>query len=144
MAANHQQRVRARRCAVQALYQWLITEQDPVDILTEFLSERELTKVDTAYFELLAREVPAHRDALVALLQPALDRDWSAVNPVERAVLLIGAYELANCEQVPRRVVINESVELVKMFGAAEGYRYINAVLDKLSKTVRQVEAAQD
>lgn len=140
----HRGRVGARRCAVQALYQWQLTSQAPDAIYREFVSERELPRVDIGYFEQLVREIPRHFDALLAALTPALDRPWQNIGPVERAVLLVGAYELEHSPHIPRRVVINEAVELARMFGAEEGYRYINAVLDVLSRSMRPAEAAAE
>jgi transcription antitermination protein NusB len=142
MAARggHRARVRARRCAVQALYQWQIAGQDPQDILTEFVAERELVSVDMEYFTVLVSEIPAQFDTLQADLQSCLDREWKKLDPVERSVLMIGAYEMRNCPEVPYRVVISEGVELCKMFGTAEGYRYVNGVLDKLAQDQRTPE----
>ena len=133
----HQGRVRARRCAVQALYQWQMAGQEPGDIVAEFVSDRELVSVDMDYFTVLVREVPGRHDELVEDLKTVIDREWSKLDPVERSVLLIGAYELRNCPDIPYRVVINESVELCKMFGTVEGHRYVNGVLDKFASKYR-------
>lgn len=143
-ATGNRGRIHARRCAVQALYQWLLTGDDPAGIQSEFVADRDLKKVDLEYFERLIRDVPRQNEILVAHLQPLLDRVWTMVTPVERAVLLLGTYELLFCIEIPRRVVINEAVELVKMFGTEEGYRYINAVLDKASRTARAIEFAAE
>lgn len=133
-------RVRARRCAVQALYQWQLAGQDPNEILREFVAERELVKVDMEYFSNLTREIPRHLETLKADLEPALDREWHKLGPVERGVLLVGAYELRFCPHVPWRVVVNEAVELCKMFGAEEAHKYINGVLDKTARHIRAGE----
>jgi N utilization substance protein B len=130
-------RVRARRCAVQALYQWQFVNQEPGEILKEFVADRELIKVDMEYFELLLRAVPEHIEELQEDLAGVLDRPLEQVDPVERTVLLIGAYELRFQPDVPWRVAVNESVELVKMFGAEQGFRYVNAALDRLAKSLR-------
>ncbi len=135
-------RVRARRCAVQALYQWQLAEQDPSDILKEFVADRELIKVDMEYFELLIKGVPRHISILSEDLATVLDRPLDKVNPVERTVLLLGAFELHYQPDVPWRVAVNEAVELVKMFGAEQGYRYVNGTLDKLAKRLRPEEVA--
>ena len=136
MAARggHRARIRARRCAVQALYQWQIAGHEPCDILTEFVAERELIRVDMDYFAILVSEIPTQFDTLQADLQSCLDRDWKQLDPVERSVLLIGAYEMRNCPEVPYRVC--------KMFGTVEGHRYVNGVLDKLAKDRRTPEIA--
>lgn len=133
-------RVKARRCAVQSLYQWQVAGATPETILAEFLNEREVDKVDVEYFATLTREIPRAADELRELLQPLLDRPWERVGPVERSVLLIGAYELKHCLHIPYRVVVNEGVELSKMFGADEAHRYINGVLDRLARELRAIE----
>ena len=135
-------RVRARRCAVQALYQWQMAGQEPNDIVSEFVAERELVSVDMDYFNELVRKVPSSIDALKHDLEEHLDREWLRLDPVERSVLLIGAYEMRHCLDIPYRVVINESVELCKMFGTVEGHRYINGVLDGLAQKQRATEIA--
>ncbi len=133
-------RVKARRCAVQALYQWQVAGATPETILAEFLKEREVDKVDVEYFATLTRDIPREMDELRALLQPLLDRAWERVGPVERSVLLIGAYELKHCLHIPYRVVVNEGIELSKMFGADEAHRYVNGVLDRLARELRAIE----
>lgn len=133
-------RVKARRCAVQALYQWQVAGATPETILAEFLNEREVDKVDVEYFAELTRDIPRQIAELRAVIEPLLDRPWERVGPVERSVLLIGAYELKNCLHIPYRVVVNEGIELSKMFGADEAHRYINGVLDRLARSLREVE----
>ncbi|MBI4693671.1 MAG: transcription antitermination factor NusB [Gammaproteobacteria bacterium] len=139
-AGSNSGRVRARRCAVQALYQWQLTGQDPNDIYREFVADRELVKVDMGYFATLTREIPARVTELLAELDPALDREWTKIGPVERSVLLIGAYELRYSPHIPWRVVLNEAIELNKMFGADEAHRYVNGVLDKVARRLRPHE----
>jgi N utilization substance protein B len=135
-------RTKARRCAVQALYQWQLSEQAPAEIVEEFRAEREIAGADQEYFERLVRDVSLAAPALVAHLGPVMDRDWQRIDPVERAILLLGAYELCHCRDIPWRVVITEAVELGKMFGAEQGHRYVNAALDRLARTVRPAEIA--
>lgn len=135
-------RVKARRCAVQALYQWQVADATPEAIVAEFVNEREVDAVDLDYFAALLRGIPREFEALRGALQPLLDRAWERVGPVERAVLLIGAYELKHCPHIPYRVVVNEGVELAKLFGADEAHRYVNGVLDRLAREVRSVEIA--
>ncbi len=133
-AGSHAGRVRARRCAVQALYQWIVAGTPPTTIVQEFVADRELIKVDMGYFTELTAEIPARFDTLIAAIEPKIDRTWLQVDTVERAILLIGTYELHFCPQLPWRVVLNEAVELCKMFGAEDGHRYINGVLDKIAR----------
>ncbi|MSQ67143.1 MAG: transcription antitermination factor NusB [Gammaproteobacteria bacterium] len=141
-SGSNQGRVRARRCAVQALYQWHLAGAAPDAIIAEFLGEREVDKIDVEYFATLTRDIPRHEPALRAALLPVLDRPWERIGPVERSVLLLGAYELAHCPHIPWRVVVNEGVELCKMFGADEAHRYVNGVLDKLARQLRSLEVA--
>lgn len=127
----------ARQAAVQALYQWDLTEQAPETILKHFIREHDTSDMDEEYFQLLVREVPLFHQELEAHIIPMLDRDLDDVDPVERAILRIGAYELEYRSDIPRNVVINESVELAKTFGAELSYRFINGVLDKVAAELR-------
>lgn len=130
----------ARRCAAQALYQWQITGQEPGDVQAQFPAEQDMAQADAAYFADLFRGTVTRIAELDAELIPLLDRAIDAVDPVERAILRLGAYELAHHPEVPYRVVINESIELAKRFGAEQGHKYINSVLDKLAHRVRPTE----
>ena len=133
-------RVRARRTAVQALYQWQLAGGSAQSIVAEFLRERETERMDLEYFTTLMREIIERETALRELLAPLLDRPWERIGPVERSVLLLGAYELAHCLHIPWRVVVNEGIELCKMFGADEAHKYINGVLDRLARELRKLE----
>jgi len=136
----HHARSRARRFAVQALYQWQISKQDIGDIETQFVADYEMDKVDVPYLrELLHRSVERAGE-LEASLTPLLDRPFVEVDPVERSVLLIGAYELSYRCEIPYRVVINEAIRLAKLFGAHDSYKYINGILDKLAQKTRTAE----
>ena len=137
---SQRKRHRARRLALQALYQWQVTGDDLSEISAQFVAENDSDKYDAAYFQDLFHGVPAHLDELDSELQPLIDRDIERVDLVERAALRLGVYELLHLPEVPFRVVINESVELAKIFGADKGHRYVNGVLDKVSKKVRSVE----
>ncbi len=130
-------RHRSRRAAVQALYQWDLTEQDPAEILRHFILQHNLSDTDTAYFHTLVHEVPLYRREIQDRLMPFIDRDMDSVDPVERAILRIGAYELEYQPDIPTKVIINEAIELAKTFGAEHSYRFVNGVLDKLAKTLR-------
>jgi N utilization substance protein B len=127
---------------VQALYQWQLAGQEPNDILKEFVAEREVINADMALFETLTRGIPRHIEELEADLRSVIDRPVQELDPVERAILLIGAYELRHCVETPWRVVINEAIELEKMFGAEQGHRYVNTALDRLARVLRPVETA--
>ena len=130
----------ARRCAAQALYEWQITGQDPARIAAQFLADEDLRKADPDYFWELVQQVPARVAEIDAMLEPFLDRPLARVDPVERAILRIGGYELTQHPDLAYRIVINEAVELAKLFGAEQGHRYVNGVLDKLARAVRSVE----
>ena len=130
----HSQRVRARRCAVQALYQWLLADQPPKEIINEFIADRELVNVDMEYFSLLINTIPERYEDLQGKIQPYLDREWAQIDPVEKCVLLVGAFELTSCPEIPWKVVINEAVSLCKMFGSEEAHKYVNGVLDQVAE----------
>ncbi len=133
-------RSQARRCAVQALYQWQLTGEDVAEIATQILEEKDAKKVDTSYFRGLLSGVVKQVDVMDALLAPTLDRSIGSLDPVELAIMRMGAYELKYHLEVPYRVVINESVELAKTFGADQGHKYVNGVLDKLAASLRSGE----
>ena len=133
-------RHRARRAAVQAIYQWQLTEQPPGEIETHFIHDHDMHEVDVDYFHRLVREVPLRLHELDDHLAPHLDREIGEVDPVERAILRIGAYEMEFCPETPYRVILNEAVELAKVFGAEHGHKYVNAVLDKVAIELRASE----
>ncbi len=130
----------ARHKAVQALYQWQVSRQDMNEIDAQFSEEQDMRKVDIAYFQELLHQVPKRLEELDAQIAPALDRTLAEVDPVERAILRIGAYELQFRPDVPYRVVINEAVELAKVFGGEQGYKYVNSVLDRVARNLRVTE----
>ncbi|HCU54732.1 MAG TPA: transcription antitermination factor NusB [Gammaproteobacteria bacterium] len=130
----------SRQAAVQALYQWQLTGQPPGEIEHHFISDHDLKGVDVEYFHELVREVPLHQHELDDHILPNLDRGINDVDPVERAILRMGAYELEFHLEIPYRVVINEAVELAKTFGAEHGHKYVNAILDKVAAKLRAAE----
>ena len=133
-------RTRARRRAMQALYAWQMSGGTPQQVIAQFAHEQAHEIADLEYFEDLVRGVMQHEAALDAGLLPHLDRKVSEVDPVERAVMRIAAYEFKHRVDVPYRVVINEAIETVKRFGAEHGHTYVNGVLDKLAAEWRSVE----
>ena len=133
----------ARQAAVQALYQWQLTSQSPQDIEQHFINDHQFRDVDIAYFRQLVDEVPLHLHELDDHLSPHLDRGIDEVDPVERAILRIGVYELEFRLEIPYKVVINEAVELAKTFGAEHGHKYVNAVLDKTAAKLRAAEISR-
>ena len=139
-AFSPQARARARRNAAQALYQWLLTGAAMATIIHEFEHEREeeLRQADRDYFRALLSGCEEHAADIERSFAPFLDRDLERLDPVERAILLLGAYELCRRPEIPTRVALDEAVKLAKMFGAEGSYRYVNAVLDKLARTSRR------
>jgi len=133
-------RTRARRLATQGLYEWQISDNKPSEIETQYLIEKETDKVDIEYFRELISKVPLHCEELDSQIAPLISRPLDEVDPVELAVLRLGTYELLYHPEVPYRVIINEAVELVKMFGADQGHRFINGIMDRLAATLRTVE----
>ena len=132
-------RRKARQLILQALYQWLLTDSELTDISKQF-HEQNQGKIDWEFFDEVLPGVLKSVEALDKPLHPLLDRKLEALDPIEKALLYLGTYELANRIDVPYRVVINECVELAKMFGATESHKYINGVLDKLAPELRAAE----
>ena len=135
---SHQRR-RARRMAVQALYQWQIAGHTAAEIVTQF-AEHASKKADFAYFRELTEGVISTCSHLDEQLQPQLSRALSGVDPVERAILRLAAYELSQRPDIPYKVIINESVEMAKTYGAEQGHRFVNGVLDKTARVLRPQE----
>lgn len=141
-SGQHAQRQRARRRALQALYQWQITRQEAGEILRQFQESQDLSMVDEGFFEQLVRGVIAEQDRLDASLQPFLDRPMVQVDVMEQAVLRLGAFELLHYPEVPFRVILDEAIDLAHRFGAEQGHAFVNGVLDKAAKSWRPGTAA--
>lgn len=133
-------RTHARRCAVQALYLWQMTGQKLEAIERQFHEEWDLGKSDLDFFRELLYGVPEQSDDIDEALAEFVDRSIDAIGPVELAILRIGVYELFHRPDVPYKVVLNESINLAKMFGASESHKYINGVLDKIAHKQRAAE----
>lgn len=133
-------RTRARRFVMQALYQWDLSGNNLKDIEVQFLQDEDFSKADKEYFHELLHEVPARLDEVEAAFSGFLDRPVQEMDPVERAVLRMATYELLARIDVPYRVIINESVNLTKKFGAEQAHKYINGVLDKAARVLRATE----
>lgn len=130
----------ARQRAVQALYMWEMTGADVPDIEAQFLTEQDMKNVDLKYFKELLHKVPAHAGELDEHIAPLLDRPFKELDPVECAIMRLGVYEFQYRLDIPYRVVINEAVELAKIFGAEEGHKYVNSILDRVAKKLRSIE----
>ena len=136
---NIRQRVKARQNTVQALYQWLITNKDLDEVIAEFENDKyKLAKTDVDYFRSLLKGTITYHEELDAKIINLLDRPIEELDTIERAILHIGCYELEYNNDIPWKSVINESIELAKIFGAEDSYKYINGILDKVAKELRQ------
>jgi N utilization substance protein B len=130
----------ARKAAMQALYQWQLTNQSASEITQQHLESGDASGVDVEYFAELVSSCIAQSDAITEALAPFLDRPLDQLDPVESGILMIGMYELQHRIDVPYRVVINEAVDLCKRFGATEAHKYVNAVLDRAARELRAAE----
>lgn len=134
-------RSRARRRALQALYAWQMSDTAITKVIEQFRTEQDMEVADLEYFEDLVRGVEKNLAALDEALAGFLDRGIDQVDPIERAVLRIAAYELRHRPDVPYRVVINEAIETTKRFGSEHGHTYVNGVLDHAAAAWRAAEA---
>ena len=134
-------RSRARRRALQAVYAWQLSNTAINKVIDQFRNEQDMEVADLEYFEDLVRGVEANLGTLDEALANFLDRDIAQVDPIERAVLRIAAYELRHRLDVPYRVVINEAIETTKRFGSEHGHTYVNGVLDHAAADWRRAEA---
>ncbi len=133
-------RTNARKVAVQALYQWQMTGQSLVEIERQFKEEDRLKDAQKSYFTELFHGVPKNLTEIDLALTEFVDRPVDMIDPVERAILRIGAYELINRLDMPYRVVLNEGINLAKYFGADGSHKYVNGILDKVAQKKRAVE----
>ena len=140
MKERFEPRKRARRRALQAIYQWQMTGQEAAEILGQFRTAQDLSMIDEEHFEKLLYGVTTDKEVLNDALQPFLDRPMEQVDVMERVVLRIGAWELLNCPELPFRVILDESVDLARRFGSEQGHSYVNAVLDKAAGVWRADE----
>ena len=135
-----QARTNARKAAVQALYQWQMTGQSLIEIERQFLEEERLKDAQKSYFTELFHGVPKNLEAIDQALSEFVDRPVDMIDPVERAILRMGVYELLHRLDMPYRVVLNESINLAKYFGADGSHKYVNGILDKVAQQKRTVE----
>lgn len=135
-------RGKARRLAMQALYQWQMTADDIDGIEQQFIEENDMKSVDQAYFSELLLGVLTELTAIDAALEKHMPRKINDVDPVERAILRIGTYEFIKRLDVPYRVVLNEAVILSKKFCAEKSHTFVNAVLDRVARDTRSHETA--
>ncbi len=125
---------------VQALYQAHMTGEAAGSVVDPFIAEHNMKRADLAYFREVMRGIEAEQSTLEEAISHPMDRDYDELDPIATAILQIGAYELINRIEVPYRVVLNESIELAKLFGASESHRYVNSILDNIARQYRTVE----
>nr|WP_295083188.1 transcription antitermination factor NusB [uncultured Roseateles sp.] len=135
-------RRRSREAALQGLYQWLITGDDVATIDAHMREQEDFGKADRAHFDALLNGCILEAVDLDAVLAKHVDRKTTELSPIEHGVLMIGAYELKHCLDIPYRVAINEAVELAKAFGGTDGHKYVNGVLDRAAGDLRPTEVA--
>jgi len=133
-------RRRSREAALQGLYEWLLGGADSGLIDAHIREQEGFDRCDVTHFDALLHGCIAEAADIDALLARHIDRKTSVLSPIEHAVLMIGAYELRHCVDVPYKVAINEAVELAKSFGGTDGHKYVNGVLDKAAAELRPVE----
>lgn len=133
-------RRKARELAVQAVYSWQMSDNSVADVEAHFLTENAKRRFEIDFFQKLFRGVTNQASSLDEALSPHLDRGFDEVDHIEKAILRVAAYELKDCLDVPYRVVINEAIELAKLFAADDSHKFVNGVLDKAVKLIRPAE----
>ncbi|QPF73841.1 transcription antitermination factor NusB [Roseateles sp. DAIF2] len=133
-------RRRAREAALQGLYQWLLAGEDAGAIDAHMREQDGFGKADKAHYDALLHGCMQEAADLDAVLARHVDRKTTELSPIEHAVLMIGAYELKHCIDIPYKVAINEAVELAKSFGGTDGHKYVNGVLDRAAEDLRPTE----
>ncbi|HBF06732.1 MAG TPA: transcription antitermination factor NusB [Gammaproteobacteria bacterium] len=146
MSGNHKaviaQRKKARFIAVQALYQWLIAETPLNELLAQSRMDNVKKAGDWSFFDTLVAGVVRSSDALDERYVKSLDRPFDQISPIEKSIIRLGVFELLNCPETPYVVVVNEYVELAKMFGATDSYKYVNSILHAVGTETRELEIA--
>ena len=134
------QRHRAREAVIQALYQWELSGYPMTQVAAMFRADNDLKRADIAFFHDALTAIDHTHQTLVDSLKPYLSRELSELTPIERNILLLGAYELSVRIDIPFKVVISEAVALSKKFGATDGHKFVNGVLDQLAANARAIE----
>jgi N utilization substance protein B len=140
MKFSAQARTRARRYAMQALYQWDLSGLDMTEIQRQFFESEDFTNADGGYFIDLLNGVKAHIESIDSQISETIDRPIGQLDPVERAIIRMACYELLFRHDIPYRVSINEAVLLARKFGAEQGHTFVNGVLDKVARKTRPAE----
>ncbi|MGB1198146.1 MAG: transcription antitermination factor NusB [Thalassotalea sp.] len=133
-------RRKARELAVQAVYSWQMSDNSVTDVEAHFLTENAKRRFDIEYFQQLFRGVTSRVGELDGEISPHVERPIDEIGHIEKAILRVGIFELKDCLDVPYRVVINEAIELAKLFAADDSHKFVNGVLDKTVKRIRPEE----
>ena len=141
--SNHRARSLSRRLALQALYQLQVNPRPWQDIYNQYAGDEEAERVDAQYFRELFEAIAANRDSLDEVMKPFSEIAPHELDPIEHAILWLGLHELEAQPELPYRVAISEAVELTKRFGATDGHKFVNAVLDKAAQQLRPQEYGQ-
>lgn len=140
MTINIRARRKARRLALQAFYQWLLTGDEIISIEKQYLADNDSDGFDVTYFQSILQTVPKQLEKIDSLMQPYLDRPLPEVDPIEKCILRMAILELLEYIEIPYKVVINEALELAKTFGGADSHKFINGILDPIARAVRVQE----
>ena len=133
-------RKKARKFLLQAMYQWHITKTPINELEKQFRTDFDMKKADIEYFHDVLHGIPKYVTELDKYIEPYLERRVDELDPIELSVFRIAVYELTQRVDVPYKVVINEAIELAKLFGATDSHKYVNGVLDKLAQKLRVME----
>jgi N utilization substance protein B len=136
-------RRRSREFAMQGIYQWIYTGHSAAEVLKNLSELEDFDRADAEFLKAELRGTIGEAEDLRTRLEPIADRKWEEVSPIEKAILLLGAWELVHNPEIPYRVTINEAIELGKRFGGTDGHKYVNGVLDKLAQAVRPEEVSE-
>jgi N utilization substance protein B len=137
-------RRRSREFAMQGIYQWIYTGHSAAEVLKNLAELDDFERADRDFLAAELRGTIGEAEDLRGRIEPFADRKWEEVSPIEKAILLLGAWELVHNPEIPYRVTINEAIELGKRFGGTDGHKYVNGVLDKLAAAVRPEEVSEN
>jgi N utilization substance protein B len=137
---NINARKKARIIAMQALYQWSMSDDELYGIELQYVEHNDVSKIDLEYFRELLYQVPKNLTEVDAAYSSYIDRPITEINPIELSVLRVASYELLNRLEIPYKVIINEALSLAKRFGSTSGHKYVNGILDKVAKNIRATE----
>ena len=126
-------RRKSREQALQAIYSWLLAKHSLHSLKDDFFIIKNKSQFDYNYFEILIFGIIKNFDNLNILLKNNISRDISKISKVEYVILLIACFEMSSNLDIPKKVVINEAIQLSKIYGCKNSYKFINATLDKMA-----------